>query len=531
MTVLVVDDQINVVNGIVSGVDWESAGIKKVLHAYNAAMAREILTAEPVDILLCDIEMPVEDGLSLLRWVKGRNLPLECIFLTAHADFIYASEALKLGVFDYLLQPARYEDIRGVVQRAAESIQAKRKVQQLYSYGKAVYMNRDLFLQGISKDWFTGASLELKDMLKCFKDMGIQLHAESPVRLAALHLLRWRDEPWDGDSLYAAMENITAELMNQFGQGSLLLRLEKNRFLLFLYPHARHAPIGDEALCAQLRRLEETFRIHLRCDIACFTAAAVAMKDSPALMQRLQKMQLDNVSRLSGVFFYEPPRAEAAAPDRSALIPYWKNLLLNGCPQIAEEEISGYLHQAEHAGALCHAFLQQLCGDLIQIFSELPQAEDKLFRDFLARADTQDTLSHAAESLDGLLAFAHCACAFLSDNRQSAPEKAQTDRIIEYIHEHLSEDIRRSDIADVVYLNPDYLSRMFRKEKGVSLKEYILCEKMKTAQAILRSTSLPVAVVAARVGFENYSYFSQVYKKVTGINPSAERRHTETTPS
>lgn len=52
MTILVVDDQINVVNGIVSGVDWETAGISKVLHAYNASMAREILECQPVDILV-----------------------------------------------------------------------------------------------------------------------------------------------------------------------------------------------------------------------------------------------------------------------------------------------------------------------------------------------------------------------------------------------------------------------------------------------------------------------------------------------
>lgn len=71
MTVLVVDDQINVVNGIVSGVDWAGAGVSKVLHAYNAAMARDILENQPVDILLSDIEMPVEDGLSLLRWVRA----------------------------------------------------------------------------------------------------------------------------------------------------------------------------------------------------------------------------------------------------------------------------------------------------------------------------------------------------------------------------------------------------------------------------------------------------------------------------
>lgn len=95
------------------------------------------------------------------------------------------------------------------------------------------------------------------------------------------------------------------------------------------------------------------------------------------------------------------------------------------------------------------------------------------------------------------------------------------------IQNHLCDEIRRSDIANAVYLNSDYLSRLFRKETGMSLKEYILQEKMKTAQAILRSTSLPVAVVAARVGFENYSYFSQAYKKVIGITPSAERgKHT-----
>ena len=137
MTVLVVDDQINVVNGIVSGVDWASAGVSKVLHAYNATMARDILENQPVDILLSDIEMPVEDGLSLLRWIRNKELPVECIFLTAHADFIYAAEALKLGSFDYLLQPARYEEICGAVRRAVKKVQQNLQEQQIYSYGKA----------------------------------------------------------------------------------------------------------------------------------------------------------------------------------------------------------------------------------------------------------------------------------------------------------------------------------------------------------------------------------------------------------
>jgi two-component system, response regulator YesN len=77
--------------------------------------------------MLCDIEMPAESGLSLFRWVKKKGINVECIFLTAHADFIYAKEAIQLGGFDYILQPARYEDIEQAIVRAEEKIISKRK--------------------------------------------------------------------------------------------------------------------------------------------------------------------------------------------------------------------------------------------------------------------------------------------------------------------------------------------------------------------------------------------------------------------
>ena len=65
MTVLIVDDQINVVSGLVLGIHWDKIGITKVLKAYNAYEAKEQLKKTEADIVLCDIEMPVENGLSL----------------------------------------------------------------------------------------------------------------------------------------------------------------------------------------------------------------------------------------------------------------------------------------------------------------------------------------------------------------------------------------------------------------------------------------------------------------------------------
>ena len=63
MTVLVIDDQIHVVEGILSEVSWENLGVDKVWKAYNAVEAKGILLLNKVDIMLCDIEMPGENGL------------------------------------------------------------------------------------------------------------------------------------------------------------------------------------------------------------------------------------------------------------------------------------------------------------------------------------------------------------------------------------------------------------------------------------------------------------------------------------
>jgi two-component system response regulator YesN len=64
---------------------------------------------------------------------------------------------------------------------------------------------------------------------------------------------------------------------------------------------------------------------------------------------------------------------------------------------------------------------------------------------------------------------------------------------------------------------------MFKENMNVSLKEYIIMEKMKLARTLLRTTELPISIVAAKIGYTNFSHFSQTYKKFWGTPPTAER--------
>ena len=136
MNLLIVNDEHITTKMIKEKVPWDSIGIEEVFCAYSAAEAQDILDNNAVDVLLCDIEMPGEDGIELIRRIKKDNYDCECIFLTCHADFKYAHEAIRLGVTDYLLLPTRYEEIAKAVKKAMDQRKARQNYEEVYKFGQ-----------------------------------------------------------------------------------------------------------------------------------------------------------------------------------------------------------------------------------------------------------------------------------------------------------------------------------------------------------------------------------------------------------
>ncbi len=142
MTLLIVNDDSIVADTMKEEMDLAQYGIHEAFVAYDAQAAKEIIKEQEIDILLCDIEMPGENGLELLRWVRKEEREIECIFLTCHAKFNYAQEAISLQCQDYILTPAKYEDIGRVIQNVADRIQVRRKEQLYTEYGRH-YFKKD----------------------------------------------------------------------------------------------------------------------------------------------------------------------------------------------------------------------------------------------------------------------------------------------------------------------------------------------------------------------------------------------------
>ena len=105
-------------------------------------------------------------------------------------------------------------------------------------------------------------------------------------------------------------------------------------------------------------------------------------------------------------------------------------------------------------------------------------------------------------------------------------EKTDTvmGKIRRYVSQHLAdEDLSRGDIAGYVYLNPDYLTRIVKKETGLPISEYIQRERMEAAMKLIDKTELSISSVAAEVGYQHFSHFSKVFRKHTGMSPMEYR--------
>jgi two-component system response regulator YesN len=113
--VLIVDDDRLVRRGLTFTLPWDRFGMRVVGEASNGVIAMEFLKTNPVDLVLIDIEMPVMNGIELLRAIRSEYSHIYAVVLTLHENFKYVQEALRLGAIDYIsklqLETENFEEI------------------------------------------------------------------------------------------------------------------------------------------------------------------------------------------------------------------------------------------------------------------------------------------------------------------------------------------------------------------------------------------------------------------------------------
>lgn len=163
----------------------------------------------------------------------------------------------------------------------------------------------------------------------------------------------------------------------------------------------------------------------------------------------------------------------------------------------------------------------QIYDALKSIVSEILKTRKYLEKliDFDAICAPKETEDIKLEALHSLKIIAEEIRKFCIDTRSEL-----VNNIGLYVLEHIESNVSLKVIAEKYFVNKDYISHIFKMETGKSFVDYVTMVKMEYAKKTLKETDAKVYEVAGQIGYKDTEYFSRIFKKYFGYNPSEVRR-------
>ena len=365
MKLLIVDDQPGVTEGLCHGVNWAQLGFSQVQAVNSVREARAAMLNTVPDVMLCDIEMPEETGLELFKWVKKQGFATRCIFLTAHAKFSYAQEAMHLGAFDYIIQPAPYSEISQVTARAVKDVQASRDQKELTQMGRAFNEQAQAITAQAIRAFLSRQHNE-RDV-KTLQGLGIFPRSDRDGYLVLIHILRWEPtaDHWEKQLLAVALNNIAAETFAVHSELSPIASVDEHSYAMLLQNIAGEE-MDLEGIMRQLMYISNVAQQYLRCSMAFYLDDKLPVPKMPDLWEKLLHMQGENVTLRSGVFrLKEAPRQPHIF--RVPQIRTWNTLLKDGYPEAVKQEAMTLLDEMSARGEMNADSLRSFYQDFMQM--------------------------------------------------------------------------------------------------------------------------------------------------------------------
>ena len=134
-SVLLVDDEEEVIQVIMKKINWEGLGFSVIGYANNGVKALEMMEELQPDVVMTDIKMPYMDGIELAKRVRAEFPVTKILFFTGFDEFEYAKEAIHLEAEEYILKPVNSVELTNVFTRLKikldQEISEKRNVEIL----------------------------------------------------------------------------------------------------------------------------------------------------------------------------------------------------------------------------------------------------------------------------------------------------------------------------------------------------------------------------------------------------------------
>ena len=205
----------------------------------------------------------------------------------------------------------------------------------------------------------------------------------------------------------------------------------------------------------------------------------------------------------------------------------WSDLLYTSDVQKLVAEVKKFLVPLARQGLLSEKNFRIFQQDMLQLFFAYMEKKGMHAHELYDNQEIYRLYKIAILSIDGMCRWVE-RCSELITRQHQMKEGSLGNRVVrevkEYIRENLKNEITMKQISEVTHLNPDYTTRIFRKMTGMTIRDYVIRKRMERAKLLLETTDLSVSGVAMESGYDNFSYFVQVFRRYFGMTPNRFRR-------
>lgn len=521
MNLLIVDDDLLALQAISSMVQRETLGIRQIFCACRVQEAKEFFQREVIDLLLCDIEMPLENGLELMEWLQENNFSVTMMVLTSHADFSYSTRAIRAGSIDYLLKPVTPQELHCALQKAIAAHSEKQHLNRDSRNWRRISKSVTEFF---FRDVLSGASNETPEFLiERAKQQTIPL-SESDIYLPLLFCIKeYSDciEKMDEPLIEFVLKNIAYEVFSRAAEHVICVGMSERSVIILLY-----GSIHSQLLQQTGNTYLEAFFNYSGARLCGYFGNEVSLADLPAEFSTLQSADFENVTYVHQ--FIPSDHCQSSDPFLPGTVFRYDELITmveNGQAENASLLLRQFLRHAQEHRQLYGTMLKKMQNDLLQsiyvLLNEHGIQAHLLFEDPQSLKLFHLSLVTSSYFLRWSDHFLQKTCQMIqfAKNDHSLVRQAE-----QYIKQNLDVIIGCKEVASHMCLTPDYLSRLFKEEKGVTLQKYIHQQKMEKAKHLLATTNLSISIVAQLTGFTHFSHFSMTFRKATGLSPADYRK-------
>jgi len=526
MNLLVVDDEYLIVEDIKTSVDWESLGISNVYTAFNMRQAKEIFEKNKIHLMLCDIEMPQGSGLDLLTWVKEYSPKTEAIFLTCHADFGYAKEAVRLGSLDYILKPIPYDELEKAIKRAIDKISKENTLNEYSRYGQFWFKHQSILIERFWQDIVNQTIPPTPEEIKATADYRNIPYTNQMRILPVLAVIqKWHEKMslQDEKIMEYGLKNVIEEMLTNGGNTGKILQLKNGELLgiLYLENEVDLHVIEVEDIC---KNFISVCNQYLKCEVSCYIGKPIYAYELAAMVQQLSVMENNNVAFYNKVFQLNRVQKQSVSINTKDFS-IWEVMIKKGLKESVIAEIKDYLEHLAVTTGLNANMLYQFRQSFIQMIYRVIEQKGIQAEEILGDTQFVNMQIQSAHSIDETIEWMRSLAEKIDDFviHQNKPQMV-VNMVKDYIKLHLDNELTREQISGYVYLNPDYLDRLFKKETGMSVAKYMMEERIKVACELLTKTNISISEIAVSVGYANLSNFSGMFRKATGYNPIEYRK-------